>query len=106
MALPSPRELPVTRATRLVDGTPAIIPEGLACPGRVRPRSGRQLEVGGAEPSREPDVDTAADVVYGLLDEEVFQLFTADCGWDDERFQRWATSLMLQQLVGADVTRP
>lgn len=50
----------------------------------------------------ELDVDTAADVFYGLLNEEVFQLFTADCGWAVERFQRWATSLMLQQLVGAD----
>ncbi|HEX4983406.1 MAG TPA: helix-turn-helix domain-containing protein [Ilumatobacteraceae bacterium] len=48
----------------------------------------------------ELDVDTAADVFYGLLNEEVFQLFTVDCGWDVERFQRWATSLMLQQLVG------
>ena len=26
------------------------------------------------------DVDTAADVFYGLLNEEVFQLLTADCG--------------------------
>jgi AcrR family transcriptional regulator len=51
------------------------------------------------------DVDTAADVFYGLLNEEVFQLFVADCGWSVERFQRWATSLMLQQFVGATVTR-
>ncbi len=50
------------------------------------------------------DVDTAADVVYGLLNEEVFQLFTVDCEWDIKRFQGWATSLMLQQLIGADVT--
>jgi AcrR family transcriptional regulator len=48
----------------------------------------------------ELDIDTAADVFYGLLNEEVFQLFTVDCEWDLDRFQRWATSLMLQQLIG------
>ena len=47
------------------------------------------------------DVDTAADVVYGLLNEEVFQLLTVDCGWSVERFRRWATSLMMQQLTAA-----
>ncbi|MGD9702013.1 MAG: TetR/AcrR family transcriptional regulator [Acidimicrobiia bacterium] len=45
------------------------------------------------------DVDTAADVCYALLNEEVFQLLTTDCGWDVDRFQQWATSLMQQQLV-------
>ena len=46
------------------------------------------------------DVDTAADVFYGLINEEVFQLFVGDCGWDVERLKRWATSLMMQQLIG------
>jgi AcrR family transcriptional regulator len=46
------------------------------------------------------DVDTAADVFYGLINEEVFQLFVEDCGWDVERLKRWATSLMMQQLIG------
>lgn len=45
-------------------------------------------------------VDTAADVFYGLLNEEVFQLLTVDCGWNVERFRRWATPLLLHQLVG------
>ncbi len=44
-------------------------------------------------------VDTAADVVYGLVNEEVFQLLTVDCGWDVDRFRRWATALMLDQLL-------
>jgi AcrR family transcriptional regulator len=48
------------------------------------------------------DVDTAADVFYGLINEEVFQLFVRDCGWDVERLKRWATSLMMQQLIGDD----
>lgn len=51
------------------------------------------------------DVDTAADVFYGLVNEEVFQLLIADCGWSVDRFRRWATSLMLHQLVHADRAR-
>jgi AcrR family transcriptional regulator len=47
------------------------------------------------------DVATAADVVYGLLNEEVVLLLTVDCGWDTHRFRCWATDLVLQQLVGA-----
>jgi len=49
-------------------------------------------------------VDTAADVLYAVINEEVFELLTADCNWDVDRFRRWATSLMLQQLVGIDAT--
>ena len=48
------------------------------------------------------DVDTAADVFYGLLNEEVFLLLTTDCGWEVERFREWATSLMRHQLVAGD----
>ena len=51
------------------------------------------------------DADIAADVLYGLINEEVLQLFTSDCGWEVDRFQRWATSLMLQQLVDARGSR-
>jgi AcrR family transcriptional regulator len=50
----------------------------------------------------ELDVETATDVYYGLLNEEVFRLLTTDCGWDIERFGAWATSLMLHQLAGVD----
>jgi AcrR family transcriptional regulator len=50
------------------------------------------------------DVDTAADVFYGLLNEEVFLLLTTDCGWAVQRFRGWATSLMLHQLVAPDGT--
>jgi AcrR family transcriptional regulator len=46
------------------------------------------------------DVDTAADTFYGIVNEEVFQLLTRDCGWDVARFRNWATALMLQQLLG------
>ena len=50
------------------------------------------------------DVDAAADVVYGLMNEEVFQLLTVDRGWSVERFREWATALMLDQLVGPATT--
>jgi AcrR family transcriptional regulator len=49
------------------------------------------------------DVAAAADVVYGLVNEEVFQMLTGDCGWDVERFQRWLTTLLLRELLGLDV---
>jgi AcrR family transcriptional regulator len=50
------------------------------------------------------DVDTAADVFYALMNEEVFQLLTRDCGWDINQFRSWATSLIFQQIVGGDLT--
>jgi len=46
------------------------------------------------------DVDRAADLVYGIINEEVFQLFVTDCRWSVEEFRAWAISLMVQQLVG------
>jgi AcrR family transcriptional regulator len=52
----------------------------------------------------EVDADIAADVLYGLINEEVVQMFTSDCGWEVDQFRRWATSLMLQQLVVTDVS--
>ena len=48
-------------------------------------------------PNVEPS--TAADVFYGLMSEAVFQSFVAECAWSVERFQKWATALMVQQLV-------
>jgi AcrR family transcriptional regulator len=48
------------------------------------------------------DVDTAADIVYGLLNEEVFLLLTVDCGWSTDRFREWVTGLVLQQLAGIE----
>jgi AcrR family transcriptional regulator len=44
------------------------------------------------------DVDTAGDILYAVLNEEVFQLLVGDCGWTVDRFQTWATELMVQQL--------
>ena len=38
------------------------------------------------------DVDTAADVFYAVVNEEVFQLLVVDCGWDVDRFGSWLTA--------------
>jgi AcrR family transcriptional regulator len=45
------------------------------------------------------DVDTAADVFYAVINEEVFQLLVVDCGWDLERFGRWVGTTLTDQLV-------
>jgi AcrR family transcriptional regulator len=52
-----------------------------------------------------PDVsvDTAADMFYALMNEEVFQLLIRDCQWDVDRFQRWVASVLLSQLIWADI---
>ncbi len=57
-----------------------------------------QLPAGG-------DLDQSADVVYALLNEEVFQLLTVDCGWETGRFRAWAKGLLLQQLTAPPTAR-
>jgi AcrR family transcriptional regulator len=44
------------------------------------------------------DLDTAADITYGLLNEEVHRFFVVDCGWSSERFLDWATATLSAQL--------
>ena len=46
------------------------------------------------------EVQEATDIFYGLINEEVFLLLTADCGWDEARFRRWATRVLVQEMVG------
>jgi AcrR family transcriptional regulator len=50
------------------------------------------------------DVDAAADVFYAVMNEEVYQLLVGVCGWDVEQFGRWATSLMVDQLIAGGAT--
>ena len=45
------------------------------------------------------DVDTAADVFYALVNEEVFQLLVVDCGWELDRFGTWLGRMLSEQLV-------
>ena len=61
----------------------------------------RLIELLGAAGHLRPglDVETAADILYGLLNEEVFLLLTADCGWSTEQFGRWVTAVLVHELV-------
>jgi hypothetical protein len=45
------------------------------------------------------DVADAADIFYAVMNEEMFKLLVGDCGWDIERFRRWATSLLIERLL-------
>jgi AcrR family transcriptional regulator len=41
----------------------------------------------------------ATDVVHALMSPEVYRLVVTDRGWTPERYQRWATELLIQQLT-------
>jgi AcrR family transcriptional regulator len=45
------------------------------------------------------DVDQAADVVYGLANEDVYRLLVTDCRWSRKRFTTWLAGTLLDQLV-------
>jgi AcrR family transcriptional regulator len=45
------------------------------------------------------EFETAVDVYYSIVSEEVFELFTGQCGWSADRFREWATDLLLRELV-------
>ena len=45
------------------------------------------------------DVETAADAVYALVNEEVYLLLVDDCGWDLARFERWLADALRHQLL-------
>lgn len=49
----------------------------------------------------ELDVDTATDIVYGLLSADLHSVFVTDRGWDSSRFRDWATAMLTAQLVEA-----
>jgi AcrR family transcriptional regulator len=55
-----------------------------------------------------PDLDArhAADVVYGLMNEDVYLLLTADCRWSRKRFTTWLTETLLDQLVALPTPQP
>ncbi|HEY8548146.1 MAG TPA: TetR family transcriptional regulator [Acidimicrobiales bacterium] len=98
------RVAPVYEAVRRASADPDV--GALLVDNRSRRRSDERrlvemvAEAGHLRP--DVDVDTAADIVYGVLNEEVFLLLTADCGWPTERFRAWATGLLLQQLAGLE----
>lgn len=46
------------------------------------------------------DVSTAADVLYGLVNEEIVGLLIHDCGWTTDRLRAWTTGTLDNQLSG------
>ena len=41
----------------------------------------------------------ATDIVHALMSPEVYRLLVGDRGWSPERYQRWATDLLIHQLT-------
>ena len=41
----------------------------------------------------------ATDIIHALMAPEVYRLLVTDRGWSPERYQGWATSLLIQQLT-------
>ena len=52
-----------------------------------------RLHDAGTVPLRRSTSRTAADAVYAILNEEVYQLLVVDCGWTLERFRPWLSEL-------------
>ncbi|MET0323638.1 MAG: helix-turn-helix domain-containing protein [Ilumatobacteraceae bacterium] len=46
------------------------------------------------------DVDTAADVFYAVVNEEVHRLLVVDCRWELGRFRTWVRAVLSAQLLG------
>jgi AcrR family transcriptional regulator len=44
-------------------------------------------------------VDTAADVIYGLMSEDVYLLMVGDCAWDAARFEEWLARALIAELA-------
>jgi AcrR family transcriptional regulator len=45
------------------------------------------------------DLDTATDVFYGLMSEDLFELFVDVRGWDVARYRDWMVALLTEHLV-------
>jgi hypothetical protein len=43
----------------------------------------------------------AADVIHALMSPELYRLLVVERGWKLERYERWLTRLLVDQLVGA-----
>jgi AcrR family transcriptional regulator len=45
------------------------------------------------------DLHEAIDIVHAVMSPEVYRLLVVDRGWTPERYQRWATDTLIQQLT-------
>lgn len=41
----------------------------------------------------------AADVIHALMSPELYRLLVIDRGWKPERYERWLTSILIEQLL-------
>ena len=41
----------------------------------------------------------AADIIYALMSPEVYGLLVVDKGWQPERYERWLTDILVDQLL-------
>jgi AcrR family transcriptional regulator len=61
-----------------------LIARSLARAGALRPKL------------RERD---AADIIHALMSPEVYRLLVGDRGWEPERYERWLTAILVDQLL-------
>jgi hypothetical protein len=45
----------------------------------------------------------AADIIHALMSPEVYRLLVVDRGWKPERYERWQTELLVEQLLAPAV---
>src|SRR5262249_2951335 len=67
-----------------------LIARSLARAGALRPKL-RQRDV--------------ADIIHALMSPEVYRLLVLDRGWEGERYERWLTGILIDQLL-ADGRNP
>jgi AcrR family transcriptional regulator len=97
------RTAPIYEVIRRASAEPEVA--ALLATNRAARRSDqrRLIEIvwhaGGLRPGL--DLDTAADTFYAVMNEEVYELLVVDCGWALDRFESWATGLLVRELVTA-----
>jgi AcrR family transcriptional regulator len=47
------------------------------------------------------DIERAADTVYAVLNEEVYELLVVDCGWSADQLRAWLSEVVRHQLASA-----
>jgi AcrR family transcriptional regulator len=45
------------------------------------------------------DIDTAADIFYAIVSEDVYLMLVNECGWSRDRFRDWMAATLRQQLA-------
>ena len=46
----------------------------------------------------------AADIIHALMSPEVYGLLVIDRGWPSERYERWLTEILIDQLLADDLS--